>query len=299
MISEAGASFKKTVREDIAPGFTAAHDYIAQRVALAAMTETAVLPDDIMIIEETLGGVKCEMIATPISIDDRILIHIHGGGGRLGRPEDYRGFASNLVQATKARVLLPDFRLVPENKFPCGAEDCVAVYEALLESGISSDRIMMSGDSGGGAILLTSLLMLKDKELPMPKAVITMSPMTDSTCSGDSYKTQKENDPWLTPEVMYVTWKQYAPDLDPKLPLVSPIYGDLSGLPPMLIHVGEHEVLLDDAVMLEKKALSDGVDASLHVFEEMWHVFHFFGTAFPEGETAFREIGEFVEKHLG
>ncbi len=299
MISEAGAAFKKIVREDIAPGFTAAHDYLAQRKAFRAMAEGTEIPNDITINEEELGGVPCEWVSGTESQKDRILLHIHGGGGRIGSPFEYRGFAVNLVRSTQAKILVPDYRLVPENKFPCGAEDIVAVYEALLAKGVSADRIMMSGDSGGGGILLTTLLILKEKKIALPKAAIPISPMTDSTCLGDSYTSQKENDPWLTPEVMYVVWKQYAPDLDPKNYLVSPVYADLSGLPPMLIHVGEHEILLDDSVMLEKKALEDGVDATLHIFEEMWHVFHFFGTSFPEGEAAFREIGEFVDKHLG
>lgn len=298
MISEAGAQFKQIVREQISPGFTAAHDYLAQRAALRAMSEGAVLPEDITITEETLGGVMCEWVTDPKSKDDRILIHVHGGGGRIGDPFCYRGMASNLVKATKAKLLVPDYQLVPENRFPCGSEDTLAVFEALLEQGISPENIMMSGDSGGAAILLTTLLMLKEKELPMPKAVMLMSPMTDSTCFGETYATQKENDPWLTPEVMYVVWKQYAPDLDPKLPMVSPVFADLADLPPMLIQVGSHEILLDDSRMLAEKAEEDGIDVTLTVYEEMWHVFQFFGPTFPEGEAAFKEIGTFAKTHL-
>lgn len=299
MISEAGAQFKAVVREQIAPGFTADKTYLEQRATFQAMGEATVLPDDITITEETLGGVFCEWVSDPNSLDDRILIHIHGGGGRLGNPFVYRGMASNLVKATKAKVLVPDYRLVPENKFPCGIEDTVAVYEALLAKGISPERIMFCGDSGGGCLLVGALLMLKEKNTPQPKAAIAMSPMADSTCSGASYETQKENDPWLSPEVMYVVWKQLSPDLDPKRPLLSPVFADLSGLPPLLIQVGEHEILQDDSRMLADKAKKDGVDVKLHVYEEMWHVFQFFGPTFPEGEAAYKEITKFVEKHLG
>lgn len=298
MISETGAQLKEMVREQIAPNFTAAHDYIAQRAALRAMAEGTVLPDDISISGETLGGVVCEWVTDPKSKDDRILIHVHGGGGRIGDPFCYRGMASDLVKATKATVLVPDYRLVPENKFPCGSEDIVAVYETLLEDGFSADEIMMSGDSGGGAILLTALQMLKEEDLPMPQGVILMSPMTDSTCFGETYAIQKENDPWLTPEVMYVVWKQLAPDLDPTDPYVSPIFADFEDFPPMLIQVGSHEILLDDSRMLAEKAEEGGVDVTLHVYDELWHVFQFFGPTFPEGEEAFNEIGTFVKAYL-
>lgn len=298
MISDAGAQFKTVVREQIAPGFSADKSYLEQRATFQAMGEATVLPEDITISEETLGGVFCEWVRDPNALDDHILIHIHGGGGRLGTPFVYRGFAANLTKATECKVVVPDYRLVPENKFPCAIEDCVAVFEALIAKGIAPDRIMVSGDSAGGGILMGMLLMLKERNLPQPKACIAMSPMTDSTCSGESYETQKENDPWLTPEVMYVVWKQYAPDLDPKNPLISPALADLCDLPPLLIQVGGHEILLSDSQMLAQKAEADKVDVTLTVYDEMWHVFQFFGTAFPEGEAAYKEISRFVKKHL-
>ncbi len=299
MISEAGAVFKEIVRKEVAPKFVASKDYLSQRIALEEFTSGTVLPDDIVFTAESIGGVQCEWVTDSKSDDHRILIHIHGGGCRLGSPKVYRGLTSKLAVATNAKLLVPDFRLAPENKFPAGIEDVVAVYESLISRGVPADQIMLSGDSGGGVLLLGTLVMLKDKGIVMPKAVICISPMTDATCSGDSYVTQKANDPWLTPENMYVIWKQYCPDLDPRLPLLSPLFADCTGFPPMLIQVGEHEILRDDSLMMADKATADGVDVTLNVYEEMWHVFHAFGTSFPEGAAAFKEIGDFVEKHMG
>ncbi len=299
MISEASAGLKKVVREQIAPNFAANVPLQVQRDTLVAMGEQAEYPKELTLKEERLNNVPGAWFSFPDVIDDRYIIYYHGGGFSMGGIKGYGGMATNIALHTRAKVFMPDYRLVPEHPFPAGLNDCIATYEGLLAEGVSSDSIILCGESAGGSLLFATILALKEKGVSLPKALFAMSPWVDLTCLSKTYEENRAEDPWLTPELMRSIAHQYAPNFDPTIPAASPLFGDISGFPPTLIHVGGAEIIQGDSIAFTEKAKRAGVDISLKVWDELWHVFHFFAPACPEGVEALKEIGDFVEKHLG
>jgi acetyl esterase/lipase len=194
------------------------------------------------------------------------------------------------------RVLAVDYRLAPEYPFPAALDDCVAAYRWLLSNGVSPDQIVIAGDSAGGNLTLSTALILRDAGDPLPAALICISPMTDLACTGETYWTNK--DPMLAPQVALDMARQYAGNTPLDAPLLSPHYADLHGLPPLLIHAGEHELLLSDAIRLAERARCAGVDTRLQVWPGMWHVWHLFTPFLPEAVEAVEDIGVFIRANL-
>lgn len=299
MLSETAAQLKTVVREQLAPGYTANVPIEQQREATEKGGESYEKPDNITLDETTISGVYCEWHSADTCVENRYIIHYHGGGYSNGSPNSYRALATQLALHTKAKVLVPGYRLVPEYPFPAGLDDSTAVYKGLLDQGIASENIMFTGDSAGAGMALSVVHKLRELGLPFPRAIATMSAWLDLTITADSYKTKRDSDPWLTYELCCVVAKMYVPDFDPKNPLVSPIFGDLRDFPPMLMHVGSDEIVRDDTISFAEKAKSAGVDVEVKIWDEMWHVFQFFAPACPESNDSLKEIGAFVEKHLG
>jgi acetyl esterase/lipase len=202
----------------------------------------------------------------------------------------------HLCQGAGCRALAVDYRLAPEHPFPAGLEDCLAVYHWLLEDGFSSQDIVIAGDSAGANLTLSTLISLRDAGDPLPAAAVCISPMTDLAGTGESFRTNR--DPTLTTGFALAMVQHYAGGQDLHQPLLSPHYADLRGLPPLLIQVGEVEILLSDATRLAEKARRDGVDISLVVWPNMWHVWHFFVPSLPEARRAVNAIGDFVRERL-
>jgi monoterpene epsilon-lactone hydrolase len=241
--------------------------------------------------------------ATPGGADDpvastrRVILHLHGGAYCLGSPETHRGLAAALSRTARAAVLLPAYRLAPEHRHPAALEDVLATYRWLTdERGVDPGRIVVTGDSAGGGLGALLLVRLRDEGRPLPAAYVGVSPWTDLAATGSSLTDLDGIDPWLSAALVMPAARSYAGDIPLDDPRVSPLYADLRGLPPMLVHVGTDEILFDDAARFVERAREAGVDASLGRFEGMWHVFHIF-PGLPEGRAALRELGGFVRRH--
>ncbi|MFA9431359.1 alpha/beta hydrolase [Egicoccus sp. AB-alg2] len=230
---------------------------------------------------------------------DRVVFHIHGGAYAMGSPRSHRGLAAALSRTARAPVLLPEYRLAPEHVFPAALDDVLAAWRWLVDvHGAPPERIAVSGDSAGGGLGLSLLVHLRDEGQPLPGCYVGMSPWTDLAGTGESMHELDGIDPWLSAGLVEPAARAYAGDLELSDPRVSPHYADLTGLPPMLVHVGSDEILRDDARRLVTRAREAGLDASLGEFSGLWHVFHAF-PGFPESRHALREIGAFMRRHTG
>jgi epsilon-lactone hydrolase len=227
---------------------------------------------------------------------DRVTLHVHGGGYCMGSPVTHRGLAGALSRTTHGPVLLPDYRLAPEDPFPAALDDVVAVYRWLVDDlGVDPRRVAVTGDSAGGGLAASLLVRLRDEGRPLPAGYVGMSPWVDLAATGATMTALAAVDPWLTAGLVLPAGRAYAGDTPLDHPQVSPLYADLRGLPPMLVHVGSDEILLDDAVRLVDRARGAGVDASLGRFDGLWHVFQAF-PGMPESRDSLREICGFVRR---
>jgi acetyl esterase/lipase len=256
------------------------------------------LPPEITIVPVDAAGLHGEWVATPNSATDQVLYFLHGGGFSAGSCVTHREMAARLCLASGLRVLLFDYRLAPEHPFPAAVEDAGEAYQWLLENGIQPEQIVIGGDSAGGGLALSTLLWLRDLETPLPGAAVLISPWLDLDLTGPSLDTRAEVDPLCSIEGLRLAASYYLDSADPKAPLASPLYGDLHGLPPLLLQVGDHEILLSDSTRLAEKAKAAGVDVSLEIWNEMWHVWHGWAGAVPEGQQAIDRIGEFIQQRL-
>jgi phosphinothricin tripeptide acetyl hydrolase len=225
------------------------------------------------------------------------MVYLHGGGYVLGSPKSHRHMIATLAQAADAVVLVPDYRLAPEAVFPAALNDAVAAYDWLQNRGWRADQITMAGDSAGGGLCVAALLDLKDRGDALPGAAICISPWTDMTASGASYQTKADVEPLVKAASLRRYANLYRGDRALDDPLLSPLFGDLSGLPPLLIQVGSDEILLDDARELHARAKAAGTDATLEVWQGMFHVWHWFGHYLDEGAAASRNIADFMRRH--
>jgi epsilon-lactone hydrolase len=246
----------------------------------------------------TAGGVLAEWVVPEGARPSRAILFIHGGSFVAGSIASHRTFAGNVAVASKARALLIDYRLAPEHPFPAGLEDTVAAYEWLLGQGLAPDQIVVAGDSAGGNLSLALLLHLRDRQQPMPAGAVCLCPAPDLSFSGESMVTNLKNDIMLnlSEERSYV--EAYLHGADPRAPLASPIYGDLRGLPPLLMQVGSHELLLSDVQRFADKARAAGVGVTLEVWPEMQHDWQIAAKLLPEGRQAIAHVGDFVERAL-
>ena len=209
-------------------------------------------PRDVDVKPVMADEVSCEWIIPQSASSQGVLLYLHGGGWTLGWTDMHRRLVAHICQSAGIRALAVDYRLAPEHPFPAALEDCVAAYRWLLRSGTAPGNIVIAGDSAGGNLTLTTLLSLRDAGDPLPAAAVCISPMTDLEGTGESFRTR--NDPALTVEFALSMARHYAGNHDPRLPLLSPHHADLRGLPPLLIHVGDDEILLSDATRLADKA---------------------------------------------
>jgi epsilon-lactone hydrolase len=246
-------------------------------------------------------GVACEWLLAQGADPDRRLLYIHGGGWTAGGLDSHRPLSARLSAATGCAVLAVDYRLAPEHPFPAGLDDCVASYRWLREHGphgaAAARSLFVAGDSAGGNLTLALLFALKQRGLPQPNAAVPISPATDFLATGDSFRTRAARDPIINagPEGIRMLSLLYLQGrVKPEDPLASPLYGDFRGLPPLLFHVGDAEVLLDDSTRAAERARAAGVDVTLEVFPDMPHVWHAFAPFLPEATRAIEQIGAFV-----
>jgi epsilon-lactone hydrolase len=254
------------------------------------------LPEGVRVITSAIAGLHSEWIENTCTQTKRTLLYFHGGGYVLGASVTRRNVASRLAIAAAARAVVPQYRLAPEHPFPAAVYDAIAVYDALLEQGVRPSSLAVMGDSAGGGLCAALLLSLRDSGRPLPAAGVLISPWTDLTLSGESYRTRADSDPIDRVPLLRRMAATYVANGDPTNPLASPLFGNLRGLPPMLIQVGDHEVLLDDSVRFAGKARASGVSIELEVWPQMWHVWHTAAPALPEANEAITQIGAYVRQ---
>lgn len=257
------------------------------------------LPDGARVEAADAGGVSSEWVEMPGVAQDRVLVWLHGGGYSSGSPRTHRKLAANLSRAANARVLLPDYRLAPEHPFPAGVDDAVTAYRWLTEQGFAPSSIVIGGDSAGAGLALSTLIMLRDDGTPLPRAAMLMSTWADLTASSPTLMSLRDVDVQVTAEDLRGAGLLYIGAGDPADPRASTLFADAAGLPPLLMQVGSHEVLLDDSRIFAERARAAGVDVTLEVFEGMWHVFQFHAPEIPEAETAMHKIAAFIRAQLG
>ena len=245
------------------------------------------------------GGVTAEWVAADGASDSRVVLYFHGGGYIIGSPRTHRPMLAHLSRDSGARVLSLDYRLAPEHPFPAPVEDAVASYRWLLREGYDPFRIALAGDSAGGGLTVAALVQIRYLGLPVPAAGVCVSPWVDMEGLGESMETRAEADPMIVREGLLLSAKTYLGGADPRAPLAAPLYADLRGLPPLLIQVGDAEVLLDDSTRLAGVAREAGVKVQMDVWDDMIHVWPLFAPILPEGKQAIAQAGEFIKKHTG
>jgi monoterpene epsilon-lactone hydrolase len=252
-------------------------------------------PKDIHIAPTSIAGIPGEWV-TPGSLiaRNRIMIYLHGGGYVVGSPATHRNFVARLAKACGIRALSVDYRLAPEHPFPAALEDSLAVYHQVLDHGIAPENIVLAGDSAGSGLALATLISLRDNQHPLPAMSVCISPWTDLALTGESIETCAGIDPYISYESLILN-AHYLGGNDPKSPLISPLYADFTGIPPLLIHVGTDEVLLSDSTRLAERAKASGGDVQIKVWERMWHDFHMWAPYLPEANLAIDEIARYVK----
>ncbi|MGH0034209.1 MAG: alpha/beta hydrolase [Myxococcota bacterium] len=248
----------------------------------------------------TLGEVRAEWIepAEGAGDDAPVVLFLHGGGYVFGSIDSHRDLACRLALAAGSRVALIDYRLAPQHPFPAALNDALAAYRALLDRGIPPTRVVVAGDSAGGGLSLALLLEVRNRGWESPAAAALICPWVDLALTGKSLEHNAETD--YLDRAMLATWSNYyRSGEDARHPLVSPLYADLTGLPPLLIHVGAAEILLDDAQALAGRAQDAGVPIELTVWDDMFHDWHGAAALVPEGQRAIDEIGRFVRRRTG
>jgi epsilon-lactone hydrolase len=244
------------------------------------------------------NGVPAEWIVPQGPQLSRDILFLHGGSFNSGSIASHRTLAGNVAFASKGRALLIDYRLAPEHPFPAAVEDAVAAYEWILGQGCAPSQIVVAGDSAGGTLTLALLIFLRDHNRPLPAAAVCLSPAPDLTFSGESWVFNSKKDLMLDERKERKSIEIYLKGADPRAPLASPYFGDLQGLPPMLIQIGSHELLLSDSMRFAQKAKEAGVEVTLEVWPEMQHEWQFAAKVLPEGKRAIANIGAFVEAVL-
>jgi monoterpene epsilon-lactone hydrolase len=252
-------------------------------------------PEGVTCTPVEAGGVSAEWHVAAGAAEDKVIVYVHGGGYVMGSAGSHRDMTSRLSKAAGARVLSLNYRMAPEHVFPAAVDDTVAAYKWLLDQGIKASNIAIAGDSAGGGLAFGALLAIRDAGHPTPGAGIGISPWVDMEGTGESMTTRAAVDPVVQKEGLLGMAKMYLGDADPKNPLAAPLHGNLAGLPPLLIQVGDHETLLDDSNRIAERARKAGVDVTLKVWDEMPHVWHLFAPILPEARQAIDEIGAFFQ----
>ena len=255
-------------------------------------------PRSVSIVGRRAGSVQGEWISPKRGTPDTAILYLHGGAFCSGSPATHRHLAGRISKQTGAVVFVPHYRLAPEHPFPAALEDCIESYHSLLDAGFSPDRIIIAGDSAGGNLTLVLLLYLRDNGMELPSAGVCLSPVTDLARGDEDTKRldaeRAPMDPMIRLHFVAPMIDKYVGKHDPTEPLLSPLFADLRGLPPLLIQAGGDELLLTDARRFAGEAQRAGVDVTLRVYDGMWHVWQIFSPVLPEANTAVAELAEFI-----
>ena len=251
-------------------------------------------PDQSVIPEAfSINGIDAEWLNPPDPESGRIILYIHGGGFIAGSINSHRDLASRIAISARSRLLIFNYRLAPEHPFPAGLDDARTVYEWLSDHYGQDHSICLAGDSAGGGLALSLMVDCEDRKQTLPEKAVLISPWIDLACTSQSHDAKKGKDFMLNTETLKQTAKYYT-RLSTSDPMVSPINNPLDNLPPTLIQVGENEILLDDATRLAEKIRQAGGSVELEIWDEMFHVWHYFARYLSEGRQAIARIGDFL-----
>src|SRR5216117_3496857 len=263
--------------------FPVGSDVNEQRRLLRELLSAQPLPADVTVTAAELGGVPTAEITVDGIEPRHVVLYFHAGVYVMGDASLTADLASQVGRRTHAKVISVDYRLAPEHPYPAAVDDALAAYEALLHNGIAPSDIAFAGESAGGGLAVATLVNARDHELPLPAAAFVMSPYADLTLAGTTMETRREVDPLLSREALQARVTDYTSGADAALGLISPVFADLSGLPPLIIQAGSHEVLLDDAVRLAQQAATADVEVTLDITPGVPHVFQPYSPILDEG----------------
>jgi len=274
-------------------------DVGVQRPLFEAMAGAQPLRDDVAVTHRVLGGIPVVEVEIAAAHPTHVVVYFHGGGYALGSASASLGLASDLSREAKTRTFSVDYRLAPEHPHPAAVDDALAAYRGLLGEGQHASHIALAGESAGAGLALATLVAARDAGLPLPAAAVLMSPWVDLTLGAASMATKAGADPVLSAAALRRRADDYVGRRDRSAPLISPLFADLHGLPPLLIQAGSHEVLLDDATRLATHAASADLTVTLEITGGVPHVFQGFANMLDEARTALVNAGAFIRHHLG
>jgi epsilon-lactone hydrolase len=278
--------------------FPPGSDVSEQRRLLRELLTAQPLPAEVIVTSGDLGGVRTAEITVDGLEPRSVVLYFHGGVYVMGDAALAADLASQVGRRTRAKVISVEYRLAPEHPYPAAVDDALAAYEALLRGGTAPSDVAFAGESAGGGLAIATLVNARDHGLPLPAAAFVMSPYADLTLAGATLKIKREADPLLSPEALQARVADYAAGQDPALGLMSPIFADLSGLPPLIIQGGTHEVLLDDALRLARQAATADVEVTLDITPGVPHVFQAYYPILDEAVAALDRAGQFLSAHL-
>jgi monoterpene epsilon-lactone hydrolase len=278
--------------------FPAGLDVSEQRRLLRELTSAQPLPADVTVTAAELGGVPTAEITAGRTGPRHVVLYFHGGVYVLGDAVQAAGLAAQIGRRTRAKVISVDYRLAPEHPYPAAVDDALAAYQALLRGGTAPPDIIFAGESAGGGLAIATLVNARDHGLPLPAAAFVMSPYADLTLAGTTMDTKRDADPLLSRENLQARVPDYTSGHDAALALISPIFADLHGLPPLIIQAGTHEVLLDDAIRLARQAATADVAVTLDITPGVPHVFQAYYPILDEAATALDKAGQLLTAQL-
>ena len=273
-------------------------DVNEQRRLLNELLSAQPLPADVTVTAAALGGVPTAEITVDGMEPRHVVLYFHGGVYVMGDAFLSADLASQVGRRTDAKVISVDYRLAPEHPYPAAVDDALAAYGALLHDGIAPSDIVFAGESAGGGLAIATLVNARDRGLPLPAAAFVMSPYVDLTLAGTTIETRREVDPLLSRELLQPRVTDYTSGQDAASGLISPVFADLSGLPPLIIQAGTHEVLLDDAVRLARQAANADVEVMLDITPRVPHVFQAYHPILDEAAAALDRAGQFLSAQL-
>jgi acetyl esterase/lipase len=273
-------------------------DVEEQRRQLRELLSAQPLPAEVTVTPATLGGVPTAEITVDGIEPRHVVLYFHGGVYVMGDAALAADLASQVGRRAQARVISVDYRLAPEHPYPAAVDDALAAYAALLDDGIAPSSIAFAGESAGGGLAIATLVNARDHALPLPAAALVMSPYVDLTLAGTTMETRRDADPLLSREALQARVGDYTSGQDAALGLISPVFADLAGLPPLIIQAGTHEVLLDDALRLAERAAAADVEVTLDITPGVPHVFQAYHAILDEAAAALDRAGQFLSAQL-
>ncbi|MBP1484861.1 alpha/beta hydrolase [Acinetobacter nosocomialis] len=287
-----------TIRTTLRPALSPKTPVKLQRFCSDAASAIVLGPRGYQTKKQNIAQVPTVHIQPKTTKSGLGILYLHGGGYVVGSSKSHTKLAAQIGQAAQAQVWLAEYRLAPEHPSPAAIEDSIAVYKALLAQGQDPKKLVIAGDSAGGGLSLSTVIALRNAGLPLPAALVLLSPWVDLSLSGNTIKTHAAQDAMLSEDWLVWCAKNYCGQKPATDPTCSPLYADLTGLPPVLIHVGTEEVLLDDAKRLAEQAEKCGIPTTFKIYDKVGHVFQFHAGILKESDDSIKRIGQFIDKHM-